>query len=142
MKKYFALLSFIIASSLVSIAPAQDFGHQSASETIYMDFGLLPVSASRKQTFRISNNGQTTITQLKSSISGDSFSAKSSCKSTLAPGAYCDYVIEFWCIREGQAKGLLQITSSDLNYMIYLSGMGNRVNYPEPNPPIPPIPHF
>lgn len=124
--------SFIFGAILgfASLAQAEVFEQN-------LDFGFLNVGASRTQTLSLQNNASQSLTIVKWSITGGSFSASTNCPSKLAPGMSCQYLVRFDCYREGPESGLLRIVTSKDEYRVHLHGLGNRVVYPEPRPPVP-----
>ncbi|WP_413943143.1 hypothetical protein [Bdellovibrio sp. HCB-162] len=128
--KKLTVLFVLFSSFMASTVFAAEFNMR-------MDFGLLPVSANKTQKFLLGNNGSSTLTQISWKISGDSFTASTNCPPELAPGKSCEFVVTYWCLREGFAEGLLKIHTSHDSYALMLSGVGNRVSYPEPRPPTP-----
>ncbi|UXR65063.1 hypothetical protein EZJ49_02215 [Bdellovibrio bacteriovorus] len=102
-----------------------------------LDFGMLPVSATRTREMLLTNYNSTVLRGISHTIAGDSFSVQSDCPEQLRSGLSCRYRITFWCQREGYAVGTLNIFTSDKNHQVHLSGVCNRINTPEPRPPTP-----
>nr|BFD67754.1 hypothetical protein HAGR004_27760 [Bdellovibrio sp. HAGR004] len=102
-----------------------------------MDFGMLPVSATRTRDMLLTNYNSTVLRGISHTISGDSFSVQSDCPEQLRSGLSCRYRITFSCYREGYQSGTLAIFTSDKDYEVHLSGVCNRINTPEPRPPAP-----
>ena len=102
-----------------------------------MDFGMLPVTATRTRDMLLTNYNSTVLRGISHTISGDSFSVQSDCPEQRRSGLSCRYRITFSCYREGYQAGMLEIFTSDKNHRVHLSGVCNRINTPEPRPPAP-----
>lgn len=133
----------LLATTLFSLsALAVDIPASKPVEQGYIDFGTVTVNSASTQVLTLTNNSEEPLTGITAKISGNAFSLKNKCPSTLLKGESCKAKVTFWPNSQGGYSGRLYVTTSAKDYNFELYGWGERDQFPLPPPfPNPPFPN-